>query len=611
MAKESLREIFNNHGLTWLRDSEKDALIEAVRGHTMTVDLMARTLKHNHSLKPETLLSKMRDGTLPEQNLRPVEVDRNGDPTQAQIYDHLKKLFRVVELSENDKKLLRWAVLLPEGGLKLDYLLEALPGTLKTQPDAQIDRCWLSFDRETELVTMHPVLRLVCREELKPDDDNCGDFLNAVWGKFSRRRYDAAKYRQFAELFSRAAEQLPDTEAGWAIWAGFLWKQVGLAANARRYEEQAVRRLEETRPGSWKLATAYNNLGTTYGDLGDHRKALEYKLKDLAISEKVLPGDHPDLASSYSNVGCTYDDLGDHSKALEYKLKALAIREKVLPEDHPDLATSYANISVSYGEMGNHEKALEYDLKAIEIREKVLPPDHPALARSYNNVGCTYDELGDHSKALEYKLKALAIREKVLPEDHPNLAISYNNVGYTYGKLGDGMQGLEFYLKALAIREKVLPANHPDLLNSYNNVAIILGEQNKHREALEHKLKAFAILERTLSPEDPKLAKACNSLGMTYWKLGEKEEELKYFLKALAIREKVLPPDHSDLLSSYNNVGITYAERGDYEKALACTRKALAIAERTLPEGNPKRKQYSDRAAKYEKRLAEQNKGEG
>ena len=54
MAKESLRKIFDNHDVH-LHNPEKDALIGAVRGHTMTVDLMARTLKHNRSLSVEKL----------------------------------------------------------------------------------------------------------------------------------------------------------------------------------------------------------------------------------------------------------------------------------------------------------------------------------------------------------------------------------------------------------------------------------------------------------------------------------------------------------------------------------------------------------------------------
>ena len=62
----------------------------------------------------------------------------------------------------------------------------------------------------------------------------------------------------------------------------------------------------------------------------------------------MLP-DHPNLATSYNNVGGAWGDLGDHRKELEFFQKALAIREKVLPPDHPDLATSYNNVGGAWG----------------------------------------------------------------------------------------------------------------------------------------------------------------------------------------------------------------------------------------------------------------------
>ena len=68
--------------------------------------------------------------------------------------------------------------------------------------------------------------------------------------------------------------------------------------------------------------------------------------------KKYCRKNHPVIATSYSNVGCTYGELGDRKKALEYLLKALAIREKVLPENHHDIATSYNNVGYAYGELG-------------------------------------------------------------------------------------------------------------------------------------------------------------------------------------------------------------------------------------------------------------------
>ena len=118
--------------------------------------------------------------------------------------------------------------------------------------------------------------------------------------------------------------------------------------------------------------------------------------------------------------------MGDHKQALEYQLKALAIFERVLPPEHPDLATSYSNVSYTYGELGDHEKELEYDLKALGIRERVLPGNHPDLARSFNNIAWTYYRLGRFGEAATHMRRAAdIINRSSLPETHPN-RVNYN-----------------------------------------------------------------------------------------------------------------------------------------------------------------------------------------
>jgi tetratricopeptide (TPR) repeat protein len=73
--------------------------------------------------------------------------------------------------------------------------------------------------------------------------------------------------------------------------------------------------------------------------MGEYSKALSYYEKDLEISQKTLPANHPDLAISYNNIGGMYDNMGEYSKALSYFKRALDIRQRSLPPNHPDLKT--------------------------------------------------------------------------------------------------------------------------------------------------------------------------------------------------------------------------------------------------------------------------------
>ena len=94
------------------------------------------------------------------------------------------------------------------------------------------------------------------------------------------------------------------------------------------------------------------------------------------------------------------DSVAAYSKALEYLERTLAIEEKVLGPEHPDVATSYNNIGFVSASQGDYVKAVEYFKRALSILEKVLGPEHPDVVTNYINIGSAYDEYGDYVKAL-------------------------------------------------------------------------------------------------------------------------------------------------------------------------------------------------------------------
>ena len=384
---EHLREILTRYGAKLTVD-EMDAIIRTVNGHTLTIDLIARTL-NGKGLKKVTakmMIESLKKNTLPSEKYRKIATHYNQSTEQAQIYQHLSTVFNVSDISDGDKYLLRHATLFPENGISGDLMAGMMSEDGITQLESLIERGWLEM--KDGLLTIHPVIRLVCRTELEPTDDNCGDFLNALDAQWSPQEYDRVKYAQLAEVFALAAEILEDTNAEWINASGCLRLNLAQYDAAKNLYEKHLPGLEKRLKDTKLLATVYNNLGSIYGKMGDHSKALEFQMKDLAICEKVLPPEHPDLAQSYNNVSCTYSELGETEKDLEYGLKALKIREKVLPPEHPSLATSYNNVGITYAELEDFSKAVEYLEKALAIVEKVLPSTHPYIASTKRNLAC-------------------------------------------------------------------------------------------------------------------------------------------------------------------------------------------------------------------------------
>ena len=455
LAQDDLREIFRRHEVN-IPEGEMDRMIDAVDGHTMTLDMIARTIRESWGdVTAEKILTAMANSTLNEADFDEIETDH--DQEHRQIYAHLKALFDLSGISDDGKYALRCATLLPQNGMDEALFRHALTEIAAKEIKLLEKKGWV--DRKEGNVTIHPVVRLVCRTELKPTEENCEEFLFGIKKQYDKKQYDHIKFRQMAEVFEHASNILEDKTGFWAGEAGYFWNKVA-----------------------------------------EHSRELSCKLRTVERCEKQQPGTN-ELAKAYNNAGSAYGKLGEHKCALEYKLKALRIREQVLSEDHPSFATICNNVGTSYGELGNHKKALEFKLRALEIRKRILDENHPDLAISYNNVGISYGALNDHEKALEYKLIALGIRERALGEDHPDLAASYNNIGYTYGKLGNNTAKLDYYSKALTIRERKLPGNHPDIAMSCSNIAWTLFAMRELEKAVIYMRRAADIINHSTLPE--------------------------------------------------------------------------------------------------------------
>jgi len=470
-------------------------LIEVVHGHTLMVVLMARTLREGYGgVTPETILAALNKHDLSEADFPKVHSHKDRNFLEAQLYEHMKALFDLTNVTEPARNVLRCAALLPDGGMDGDLfqncvvpprkpLLKRLLDRLswRKKPDLPEERDWVNklvktgwLARSGDLLTIHPVIREVCLKELKPDMATCGPFLGKLWAQYDKTNYNAVRYRQMADCFACAARILTEDKTGeWALSAGVLYYQLGDYRAALKQNLAVVALREDALPSNRPdLTTAYNNVGGTYGALGNHNKALEYQKRALDIRERVLPPNHPALATSYNNVGVTYGDLGDHNKALEYKKKALEIQKRIAP-DHPNLAASYNNVGLTYGALGDYGKALEYQKKALKIRERILAPGHPDLAASYNNVGGTYLELGKQEKeqgneekasehlekALEYMKEALKIQEKKLPPYHPYMRFCRENIAVVYLEMGDEEQAAHW--RALAEATPAPPDDPP------------------------------------------------------------------------------------------------------------------------------------------------------
>ena len=86
-------------------------------------------------------------------------------------------------------------------------------------------------------------------------------------------------------------------------------------------------------------APSLNNLAELYASQGRYAEAEPLYKRALAIREKALGPDHPDVGDLAEQPGALYTTQGRYAEAEPLYKRALAIREKALGPDHPDVGT--------------------------------------------------------------------------------------------------------------------------------------------------------------------------------------------------------------------------------------------------------------------------------
>ena len=111
-------------------------------------------------------------------------------------------------------------------------------------------------------------------------------------------------------------------------------------STASRLFELAIKGAESFGAQDLSLARALTNLANRYWALGRYADAEPLYKSSLAICERALGPEHPDVAASVTDLAMLYHIEGRYADAEPLYKRSLAIREKALGPEHPDVADS-------------------------------------------------------------------------------------------------------------------------------------------------------------------------------------------------------------------------------------------------------------------------------
>lgn len=459
LDQQTSRELIRS--LITVDDEVARLLARAGGGLPLALRLNAGRLKGSSRMAEDELIDTVLPGDAPETDFCPVR----------------QALERIVpELAARDRSataLLQLASFLHHDSIPIEVLED--DGAAKGELELLLGRLELAglldVDRSAETITLPRLVRRAIRESM-----------------------DEATARAMAERAVVAVEALfPDgAPETWPICDRLLPAAMELDGVIDQYQLDI--------PAAGLLLGAVAFYLDQRGQVGAAEPLYH---RALAIEERRLGMEHPDLVTLLNNLAIIYETQGRYPEAEILLERTLAIRERSLSPGHPSIQTSLSNLTCLYEMQGDFKAAEAISQRGLDLIEGVRGSHHPDLVPALENLSFIFAAQVRFEEAESLCERALEIRELHFGADHPETAKSLDTLAHLHFSQGRYLTAGLFYERALTIRQCVLGADHPETALSLATLADLEVAQGRSDEALRLYQQAYAISLKSLGPVHP------------------------------------------------------------------------------------------------------------
>ena len=557
LSLDSLLFLFKDNAKSTLKPEQEVKAIELINlvdRHTLTVDLMSRSLYTSYGdITIDSLINAFKESTLDERPLPLVSAKHNSmfsdlDFREMRVLGHLKKLFEISNLSETQLESMCHAYLLPETGIDVHRFRSGHNSFENdTLTQSLIPRRWIRINDDHTHLSMHSVIRQVCRAELTPTDENCTSFLRGLMSSIKPHESQYEK-KPVYDTVIQAADILEDSTGDWHYQSAKYYRFLGRYETAKNYLNTAIEHISNLKhETSIRQAVLLNEEALLNIRLENYEQAIDQSIKALDLLKDV---DNADLYAKINHdLGTAYGFFAEEKRDIDLFKKSLECfnRSQEYNFAKPDgydpiqLSNSIHSIGNIYSNMGKlvrgskereyYSKALNNHLEALKTREEAPNIAENIMARSHNAIGNDYANLKDDKKALEHREKALEYFENYYIANHPDIAQTHSNIAHSYQQLKDYTSAVYHYLESESIYKKHLPQKQKSYVQCEYHLLQLYWEKSRGIQIDDLELaKQYgeqAYKNALKFNDDDLLLDILNVLAEVYGKLGDKEKQLE------------------------------------------------------------------------------------
>jgi len=300
-----------------------------------------------------------------------------------------------------------------------------------------------------------PLLRAVVRP---PDDVGTRTRVNELRQQLAdtKAQFDAGRWKETLKIApmlvekTRALGYVP-LVAESLLLEGNMQINASDPAAAERSIVEAFWLADASRHDEVRAESATKLVFVVGYQLGRFSDAERWATAATAVLKRL--GGHELLQAWLLNdLGCVYDLQGKKEAAVRALKEGLALKERALGREHPDIGVSEGNLGLSLKELGRHQEALLHVERGIALTKRGLGASHPDIATDLSNRGEILNALHRYREARESFEQATAIWEREFGVENLNLGYALTGIGVSYLAEGNAPRALVPLERAFAIR---------------------------------------------------------------------------------------------------------------------------------------------------------------
>ena len=243
------------------------------------------------------------------------------------------------------------------------------------------------------------------------------------------------------------------------------------------------------------ICDSYRLMGIYYECRAEYSKAIEWHLKNLALSEKI--NDNESRLSALSDLSGQFHFLKQYDKAKFYVKEAIRLSE-ITPTKPRSVSVFYLNLGIYHRESNQADSALINYKKSLEIKKKIR--DSTGIANVNINISTLFIDRQKYAEAQPYVSYNLAYHLR--KNDEVNIWFDYFNQAKIYigqKKYLLAQQNLE---SALLAAQKIKSKQKE--LETYQLFSRFYQDQGDYKNALEMSQKFQQLQSEIINLETNK-----------------------------------------------------------------------------------------------------------